>query len=74
MKESSHLIKEKIKKNLENNFELKKLYKLHQDLNEKIEALTNRSFRTSDEEAKLKSMKVQKLSTMESMIALLPAD
>lgn len=73
MKDSSHPIKEIIKLHLESNFELKKLYNLHQGLDEAIQVLSDRNFLTREEESRLKSMKVQKLTIMESMIALLPS-
>ena len=65
--------RELIEKALSNNFELKKLYTQHSQLQIRLEQLSNLPFLTADEQIEVKKLKHQKLRGVERMIQIIRA-
>jgi hypothetical protein len=62
--------RELIEKAVESNFELKKLYTQHQDLDTKLKKLGKQSFLTAQEEAEERRLKQLKLRGVEKMLKI----
>lgn len=62
--------RELIERAVESNFELKKLYTQHQELDFKIKKLGKQSFLTAQEEAEERRLKQLKLRGVEKMLKL----
>jgi hypothetical protein len=62
--------RELIERAVESNFELKKLYSQHQELDTKLKKLGKQSFLTAQEEAEERRLKQLKLRGVEKMLKL----
>ncbi len=65
--------RELIEKALPTNFEVKKLYKQHQEFEERLKKLGRQAFLTSTEEAEERKLKQLKLKGVERMLRLASA-
>jgi len=65
-----NLERELIERAVEGNFELKKLYAQHQELDGKLKKLGKQSFLTAQEEAEERRLKQLKLRGVERMLKL----
>ena len=63
--------KDLIKKVLHSNIKLKRLYRQHLDMEEKLESLSHRSFLTNEEQMEAKLLKKKKLYAKDQMMNLL---
>ncbi len=62
--------RERIEKVVPNNFELKKLYERHKELEEKLQKLSRKAFLTQSEEQEQRQLKIVKLRGVERMLKL----
>ncbi len=62
--------RERIEKVVPSNFELKKLYERHKELEEKLQKLSRKAFLTQSEEQEQRQLKIVKLRGVERMLKL----